>query len=34
LQFFYENECAYKEEISYLKTELEEGNKIEEGMRK
>lgn len=34
LQIFDEKECTYKEEISDLKTQLEEGRKIEEGMRK
>lgn len=34
LPMFDEKECAFKEEIPYLKTQLEEGRKIENGMRK
>ena len=33
LQLFDEKECTYKEEIIRLKNQLEEGKKIEEGMR-
>ena len=34
VQQFDENECAYKEDIVTLKTQLKEGRKTEEGMRK